>query len=114
MFVAILAALHFVAAPCVMAMSAVGSEEPCEHCDAGRDIAPCASSATDPGNADAAPAPGPTRLPDPPAVTALLPVPVMGVVAGRLPASLAERVGRETGRHTGDPPLNVLYGKFLN
>ena len=114
MFLAILAALHFVAAPCVMAMTAAGGEEPCEHCHAGLDLAPCASTATDPGNDDVAPAPGRNRLPDPPGVMALLPVPVMPVVAGLSPAGPAERIGRETGRHTGDPPLHVLYGKFLN
>ena len=37
-FLAILAALHFVAAPCVMAMTAAAGDEPCEHCGAGRDI----------------------------------------------------------------------------
>ena len=31
-----------------------------------------------------------------------------------VPAGPADRIGRETGRHTGDPPLNVLFGKFLN
>ncbi len=114
MLLALLAALHFVAAPCAMAMTADAGEEPCEHCGAGPDIGPCASTGTDPGSDDNAPAPGRYRLPDPPGLTALLPVPVMLVAAGLPPASPVDRIGRETGRHTGDPPLNVLFGKFLN
>jgi hypothetical protein len=113
-FLAILAALHFVAAPCVMATTAATGEEPCEHCGAGRDLAPCASTATDPGNDDGAPAPGRYRLPDPPGVIALLPVPVVSAAPGLSAGSPAECIGRATGRHTGDPPFNVLYGKFLN
>jgi hypothetical protein len=113
-FLAILVALHFVAAPCVMAMTAAAGDEACEHCGAGRDVAACASTATDPGNDEGAPGPGPYRLPDPPGSLVLLPAPVMSVADGLSPAGPAERIGRETGRHTGDPPLNVLYGKFLN
>ncbi|MBL8199603.1 MAG: hypothetical protein JNK40_01405 [Chromatiales bacterium] len=113
LFLAILAALHFVAAPCVMAMTTAAGSEPCEHCDTSRDIVPCATTATDPGNDDGAPAPGRYRPPEPPGVIVLLPaMPV--VLVGRSPAGPAERIGRETGRHTGDPPFNVLYGKFLN
>lgn len=114
LFLASLAALHFVAAPCVMAMTAPAGDEPCEHCHAGLDLAPCASTATDPGSDDGAPAPGRNRLPEPPGALALLTVPVIAVAAGPLPVSPAERIGRVTGRHTGDPPLNLLYGKFLN
>jgi hypothetical protein len=114
MLLAILAALHFLAAPCAMAMAAVVDGEPCEHCDAGPDVVPCASTATDPGIDESAPAPGPFRLPEPPAASALLPVPRMAVAAGLPSGGTADRIGRETGRHTGDPPLNVLYGKFLN
>lgn len=113
-FLAILAALHFVAAPCVMAMTAAAGDEACEHCGAGRDVAPCASTATAPGNDEGAPGPGRYRLPEPPSSMTLLPAPVMPVADGRSPAGPAERIVRETGRHTGDPPLNVLYGKFLN
>ena len=111
---AILAALHFVAAPCMMAMAAAAGGEPCEHCDAGRDIAPCATTATDPGNDDGTPGPGRYRLPDPPGVIALLPAPDMPEAPGLSPAGSADLIGRETGRHTGDPPLHILYGKFLN
>lgn len=112
LFAAILAALHLVAAPCVMAMAAASGEEPCEHCEPGQDMAPCASTATDVGQDDGAPVPGRCRLPDPPGAFALLPAPP--ALAGRLPAAPVERIGRETGRHTGDPPLHLLYGKFLN
>lgn len=114
MFLAILAALHFVAAPCVMAMTAADGDEACEHCGAGRDVAACASTATDPATDEGAPGPGPYRLPDPPGSLVLLPAPVMAGADGLSPGGPAERIGRETGRHTGDPPLNVLYGKFLN
>lgn len=112
-FFAILAALHFVAAPCVVAMAATAGDQPCEHCGAGSGMAACSTTAADPGNDDGAPAPGRPRLPEPPGVLALLPAPVVAA-AGLSRAGPAERIGRETGRHTGDPPLNVLFGKFLN
>lgn len=113
-FIAILAALHFVAAPCVMAMTAAAGEEACEHCDAGRDTVACASTAIDAGTEDAAPAPGSVRLPDAPGAMALLPAPAIVMATALLPAGHREQIGRETGRHPGDPPLTVLYGKFLN
>lgn len=97
-----------------MAMTAGAGGEPCEHCGAGPDTVPCASTATDPGTDEAAPAPGTFRLPEPTGPAALLPVPRMAVAAGLSMGGPADRIGRATGRHTGDPPLNVLFGKFLN
>lgn len=111
---AILAGLHFIAAPCVMAMTPAAGNEPCEHCDAGRETATCAAAPTDPGNDDGASAPGRIRLPDPPGAGTLLPAPVMPSAAGLSCGGPAESTGRQTGRYSGDPPLNVLYGKFLN
>ncbi len=112
LFLAILAALHFLAAPCAMAMAAMAGDEPCEHCEPASAMAACATTAVDPGSDDEAPAPGRLRLPEPPGVFAL--VPVTPAAVGRPCAHPSQRIGRETGRHTGDPPLNVLFGKFLN
>ena len=96
LILAILAALHFVAAPCVMAMTPVAGEEPCEHCDAGREIAPCAATATDPGNDDGASAPGRFRFPDPPGTGTLLPALVVPPAAGLSSGGPAESASRET------------------
>jgi len=99
-----------------MAMSAA-AEEPCGHCGAG-EVGPCLAPAADPAGMDGAPAPGRARPPAAPDVPALL-LPPAGPGAGSLhsvlelasPASRAELV---TGRHTGDPPLTLLHGRFLN
>jgi len=112
-FLAVLAALHFLAAPCVMAMTAVAAVGSCGHCAAGQDSEPCLSTTALPGNDSGGPAPLGSRLTEPPAAV-LLPVPAAPTAAGLSCASPADRVGRATGRHTGDPPLNVLYGRFLN
>lgn len=114
LFVAILAALHFVAAPCVMAMAATTAEEPCEHCGAGSGMAACTATPADAGAGDEASPPGRLRLPGPPGVIVLLPAPVVPVATGLPRVAPEARIGRETGRHTGDPPLSVLFGRFLN
>lgn len=114
LFLAILAALHFVAAPCVMAMTSADGNEPCEHCGAGSGIEACTTTAADPGAGDQGPAPGRLRAPEPPGLFALLPAPHMAAATALSRAGPAARTGRETGRYTGDPPLTVLFGKFLN
>ncbi|MDP2325786.1 MAG: hypothetical protein Q8N51_17400 [Gammaproteobacteria bacterium] len=111
---AVLGALHFLAAPCVMAMAIADAPEPCEHCPPGSDAMSCLTTATDPAIADAAPAPGRFRPAVPPVVGALLPSPIAAVARSLTRASPAQRIAFATGRHTGDPPLNVLYQNFRN
>jgi len=111
--IAVLGVLHFVAAPCVMAMAAANAQEPCEHCPPGGDDMPCLTTvATDAG--EIAPGPGRALPAAPPAAVPMLLLPVD--VATTLPhrASPARRIAFATGRHSGDPPLSILQQKFLN
>lgn len=112
---AVLGALHFVAAPCVMAMTvADDAPAPCEHCPPGSDAMPCLTTATDFAAADAAPAPGRLRPAMAPVTVVMLPPPVAAVAISLKRASPAYRIAFATGRHTGDPPLTVLYQNFRN
>lgn len=118
MFLAILAALHFVAAPAVMAMTAPAGEKPCEHCGAGAGFAACGMTAPEPDGGDGAPMPGRYPEPDTARPVAML-APAVVADEGSLSPSLheadpARAIALSTGRHTGDPPLNIVFGKFLN
>jgi hypothetical protein len=111
---ALIGALHFVAVPCAMAMTVADAPAPCEHCPSDGDAMPCLITAVDPAAVDAAPAPGRSR----PAVASvtelMLPPPVAELLIGLQPANPAHRIALATGRHTGDPPLTVLYQNFRN
>jgi len=111
---AIIGALHFVAVPCVMAMTVADLPAPCEHCPPDGDAMPCLSTAADSATADAGPVPGRSRTPVSPVTVLVLPPPVAALAAGLQPSSPAHRIALATGRHTGDPPLTVLYQNFRN
>lgn len=111
---AVLGALQFVAAPCVMAMTVADAPAPCEHCPPGSAAMACLTTATDPAAADAGPAPGRSRPAASAVTVVLLPPPVATVATGLHRASPAHRIAFATGRHTGDPPLTVLYQNFRN
>jgi hypothetical protein len=113
LLLACLALLHFLAAPCVMALAAE-AEAPCDHCAAGDSMA-CTSGPAGAVQVDAAVAPGKSR---PPAFPAGGPVTVLAQRGGSLEAQVthaapAARVGLATGRHSGDPPVAILLGRFL-
>lgn len=109
---AVLGALHFIAAPCAMAMTVAAMEEPCEHCPA--DTAPCVTTAGETGTPEVAPAPARPPVPTGPATApvALPPVADLAIIPAK--TSPRRRIAFATGRHSGDPPLSVLYQKFLN
>ena len=116
LFLVAFAALHFLAAPCLMAMSTSAAGESCEHCDAG-DLGPCATATADPASDEGAPGPDGVRPPArSPAVALLLPLvsPMAGSVHGLVPLAAAGPASAfRSGRHTGDPPLEILHGRFL-
>ncbi|MEQ1802344.1 MAG: hypothetical protein ABL989_10505 [Gammaproteobacteria bacterium] len=117
LFLASLAALHFLAAPCVMAMTAPADEEPCEHCGGVPEFAACSTTAAEPANDDVAPTPGRYREPDPPRLV-VLPVSALVAREGSLHRAIM-RAGPSpansfrTGRHLGDPPLTITLGRLL-
>ncbi len=111
---AVLGALHFIAAPCVMAMTFADAESPCEHCPPGSDAGPCLATAADPGASGTAPGTDRFRPAVPPATVMVLPPPAVPVAIIPHRASHASRIALATGRHSGDPPLRILQQKFRN
>lgn len=111
---AILVAVHFIAVPCAMAVTAASEGPPCEHCDAALDQSPCMVSAAEPASGDQGPVTASGRPPPSRDVLLLrLPLPAR-TDSSLLLESPARSIGRLTGRHAGDPPLHVAFGKFLN
>lgn len=114
LLVAILAWLNLLVAPCVMALAPLADHPACGHCATG-DGPACL--ATSPGNLpeDGAPATGRARPPVVPSLLAVLPaeVPVGGLHLRLVVESPRARVARTTGRHSGDPPVEILLGRFL-
>jgi hypothetical protein len=104
--------LQFAIAPCAMAMS-MESAGDCEHCDSLERPAWCMVAA-DQSAADADCNPHDRLRAGPPAngVSGLLPLPAVPQTLQRAESS-ADAIARRTGRHSGDPPLNLLYGSFL-
>ena len=111
---AALGVLHFIAAPCAMAMSVVDAQAPCEHCPPDSDTMPCLTTVADPGAIDVGPGPGPLRPAASPAAVTVLPLPVAAVATLPARAGPARRIAFATGRHSGDPPLRILQQKFRN
>lgn len=108
--------LQFAMAPCAMAMPMPMPMEPagdCEHCDSLERPAYCLVAA-DQSAADADCNPHDRLRATPPAdlVFRLLPLPAVAQTL-QFAGTGAEAIARRTGRHSGDPPLNLLYGNFL-
>jgi len=110
--IAVLGVLHFIAAPCVMAMSAVDVQEPCEHCPPGGDAMPCLTTVA-PDADEVGAVPGRPVPAAPPVSTPMLVLPVDFATVPAHRASPARHIALVTGRHSGDPPLSVLLQKFL-
>jgi hypothetical protein len=105
--------LQFVMSPCALAMP-MEPDGDCEHCDSADRPAYCMVAA-DESAADvdinlrgrlraAPPSSGACDILSLPAV----PQTLLRAESG------ATAIARRTGRHSGDPPLNLLYGSFLN
>ncbi|MEO8223776.1 MAG: hypothetical protein ABI661_03150 [Gammaproteobacteria bacterium] len=114
----VLVAVHFVAVPCAMALGAAGAAAPCGHCDSGLERSPCMSPSAEPTVADAGPVRAGGGEPVAPDVI-LMRLPPLTGAAGSHQAALiftgpARSTGFRTGRHAGDPPLRISFGKFLN
>jgi hypothetical protein len=104
--------LQFAMAPCAMAMP-MESAGDCEHCDDSERPSYCMVAA-DQSAADAD-----SNQRDRLRVASssdgmfqLLPLPAVPQTLQRA-GSGADAIARRTGRHSGDPPLNLLYGSFL-
>lgn len=108
---ALVVALQFAVLPCAMAMQSAGD---CEHCDGAERPSHCMvtadESAVDAGlNAhDRSGAVPPSAD-----VFSILPLPAAPRILHRAESG-AVAIARRTGRHGGDPPLNLLYGNFRN
>ena len=110
---ALIVAVQFAVLPCVMAMP-MESAGDCEHCDSAVRESHCMvaadESAVDAGlnshdRLRAAPPSGD--------VFSIVPLPAVPQTLQRAESG-AIAIARRTGRHSGDPPLNLLYGNFLN
>lgn len=110
---ALVVALQFAVLPCVMAMPMQPAGD-CEHCDGAARQSHC-MVATDQSVVDAGLNAREPLHPVPPAAEAfsILPLPVVPQVLQRAESG-AIGIARRTGRHSGDPPLNLLYGNFRN
>ncbi|MFZ1625512.1 MAG: hypothetical protein WAU48_12145 [Gammaproteobacteria bacterium] len=108
---ALVVALQFAVLPCVMAMP-MESAGDCEHCGGAERPSHCMIAA-DEVAADAGLNSRDRLRAVPPSadVFSLQPLPVVPQLLHTLePAAIA--IARRTGRHSGDPPLNLLYGTF--
>lgn len=110
---ALIVAAQFAVLPCAMAMP-MESADDCEHCDTAARPSDCMAAADQP--AVDANTSSHDRLRDAPpsaAVFSILPLPAVPRTLQRAESG-ATAIARRTGRHSGDPPLNLLYGSFLN
>lgn len=106
--------LQFAMAPCAMAMPMpMQPAGDCEHCDSLERPAYCMVAA-DQSAADADGHPHDRLRATPPSnlVFRLLPLPAVPQTL-QFAGSGTDAIARRTGRHSGDPPLNLLYGSFL-
>lgn len=111
---ALVVAAQFAVLPCVMAMPMpMESAGDCEHCDSVARQSHCMVAADEMaadadryshGRLRAAPPSGD--------VLSILPLPPVPQLLRRAESG-AIAIARRTGRHSGDPPLNLLYGSFL-
>lgn len=110
---AIVVVLQFAVLPCVMAMPAESAGD-CEHCDSAARQSHC-TVAADESAADAGIHSQDRLRAVPPSadVFGLAPLPLAPQVLDYA-GSGATSIARSTGRHSGDPPLNLLYGNFRN
>ncbi len=110
---AIAVVLQFAVLPCVMAMP-MQSAGDCEHCDSAVRQSHC-MVASDESAVDAGINSQDRLRAAPPFadVFSLAPLPVAPQTLD-FTGSAATRIARRTGRHSGDPPLNLLYGNFRN
>lgn len=108
---AIAVVLQFAVLPCVMAMPVEAADD-CEHCDGAARQSHC-MVASDESVADTGINSRDRLGAAPPSADAfsLAPLPVVPQALD-FTGSAATRIGRHTGRHSGDPPLNLLYGNF--
>lgn len=109
---ALIVAAQFAVLPCVMAMP-MASAGDCEHCDSAARPSHCMVAAD--GSALDATGNSHDRLrAAPPSndVFSILPLPAVPQTLHRTESG-ATAIARHTWRHSGDPPLNLLYGSFL-
>jgi hypothetical protein len=110
---ALIVAAQFAVLPCAMAMP-MESAGDCEHCDTAARPSHCMVAADQ--SAVDANIGSHDRLRDAPPsadVFSVLPWPAVPRTLQRAESG-ATAIARRTGRHSGDPPLNLLYGSFLN
>lgn len=110
---ALVVAAQFAVLPCVMAMPMpMESAGDCEHCDGAAAQSHCMVAASE-SVADADfNSQGRLRAAPPSAdVFSILPLPAVPRLL-QWAESGATVIARRTGRHSGDPPLNLLYGTF--
>ena len=110
---ALMVVAQFGVLPCVMAMP-MDSAGDCEHCDTAERPSHCMVAA-DPSAVDAnISANGRLRdVPPSAEVFSILPLPAVPQTLQRAESG-PTAIARRTGRHSGDPPLHLLYGSFLN
>lgn len=107
------AGLHLLAVPCAMAMTSPAADEGCEHCDVVISHQPCLTAAdavcTDEAFDSKDRLRAPPRPNDQPSLILPPPVALAGLPRPTSPSGRCHRAG---GRHSGDPPLNLLHCNF--
>jgi hypothetical protein len=110
---ALLVAAQFAVLPCVMAMP-MESGGDCEHCDTAERPSHCMVAADESAVDQNAGSRDRLRAAPPAAdVFRIVPLPAVPRTLQRAESGTTA-IARRTGRHSGDPPLNLLYGTFLN
>lgn len=111
---ALIVAAQFVVLPCVMAMPMEPAAGDCEHCDPAARPSHCMVAADQSAvDANAGSHDRLRTVPPSTDVFSILPLPAVPWTLRRAESG-AIAIARRTGRHSGDPPLNLLYGSFLN
>lgn len=97
-----------------MALAGTADPPACGHCATGDGHA-CLATSTGALPDAATPAPGRARPPAAPALLAILPAvaPVAGLTLRLMAGAPRARVERASGRYSGDPPVEILLGRFL-
>lgn len=103
---------QFAVLPCVMAMPTESAGD-CEHCDSAARPSHCLVAAEESAVDAGINAPDRLRAAAPSDdVFSFLPLPAAPRALLRAESG-ATAIARRTGRHSGDPPLNLLHDRFL-
>lgn len=105
--------LQFAVSPCAMAMPMESSGD-CEHCDSVDRPSNCIVAAVHTAvDADSNSKDRLRAAPPSGGLAGILPLPAVPQTLQRAEYG-AIAIARRTGRHSGDPPLHLLHGIFLN